>query len=193
MVIYAIVKPLGMLPMPAWNFWIIGANKMMKGLIAALLLPLLVACDNSTASSPLVGNWITESCEQMKDANDQPLDYWVRGLYEFSPEGKIRLGLRGYSDSNCQAQVRYDPPSSLGIPFTFEDLGEAFLQEGIDGRGLRVTVGSALLPLEVSGYYIIDNDRVCFSEAFRFYATGAGVSEIRGGAIDFDNCLRQGS
>ena len=51
-----------------------GANEMMKGLIAALLLPLLVACENNTASSPLVGNWITESCEQMRDANNQPLD-----------------------------------------------------------------------------------------------------------------------
>ena len=166
---------------------------MMKGLIAASLLLFLSACDNNTSSSPLVGNWITESCEQMSDTNGAPMDFWVRGLYEFSAEGKIRLGMRGYSDSNCQTQVQYTSPGSQDVPFSFEDLGEAFLQEGIEGRGLRVTVGSALLSFSVSGYYGIDNNRACFSEAFRFHAGRIGVSGSGADAIDFGNCLRRGS
>jgi len=164
---------------------------MMKGLIAASLLLFLSACENNTASSPLVGNWITESCEQMRDANDAPMDVWVRGLYEFSAEGKIRLGMRGYSDSNCQTQAQNTSSGPQGTPFNFEDLGEVFLQEGIDGRGLRVSVGSALL--SVSGYYVIDNNRACFSEVFRFHASGAGVSQSGADTIDFTNCLRRGS
>lgn len=170
-----------------------GANEMMKGLIAALLLPLLVACENNTASSPLVGNWITESCEQMRDANNQPLDYWVRGLYEFSMEGRIRLGTRGYTDSNCQTQVQYKPPGPQVTPFTFEDLGEAFLQEGIDGRALRVSVASPSGLFAASGYYVIDNNRACFSEVFRFYAMRTGVSESSADTIDFNNCLLRGA
>ncbi len=166
---------------------------MIKRLIAASLLPLLVACENNTASSPLVGNWITESCERLEDANGQPLDYWMRGLYEFSSEGKIRRGMRSYEDANCQSQVLYEAPGSLGVAMTFEDLGEAFLQEGLDGRRLRVSLGSPPLALEVEGYYFIDDKRVCFSEAFRFHATGAGISGPSADAIDFGNCLRRGS
>ncbi len=166
---------------------------MMKGLIAASLLLFLSACDNNTSSSPLVGNWITESCEQMSDTNGAPMDFWVRGLYEFSAKGKIRLGMRGYSDSNCQTQMQYTSPGPQDAPFTFEDLGETFLQEGIEGRGLRVSVVSVSQSLEVSAYYVIDNNKACFSEAFTFHARRTGVSESGADAIDFDNCLRRGS
>ena len=166
---------------------------MMKGLITISLLLFLSACENNTAISPLAGNWITESCEQADDANGKPLDFWVRGLYEFSAAGNILLGTRGYSDSNCQTQVQYRPPAPLDTAFTFEDLGEAFLQEGIEGRGLRVRMASASRSLEVSGYYVVDNNRACFSEAFTFHARRIGVSESGTDAIDFGNCLRRGS
>ncbi len=161
---------------------------MQKGMLVAAFLPLFVACGSITDSSPLVGRWITESCEQLTDDNANLIDVWVRGIYDFSADGDIRMTMREYADSNCQKQTA-GVNADTGFTISYEDLGEEFLQEGIDGRGLRVTYGSGLLSFSAKGFYVIDGDKACFSEAFRFDATGFGGSIGGADAIDFTSCL----
>ena len=165
---------------------------MNKIIPVVLLSAVLSGCgggDSDPFTSPLLGVWITELCEQAIDNNGVPVDSWVRGLYEFTVQGTIRRGSEVYSDANCVTLVSTTAPSDLTVPFTYKDNGPELLQEGINGAALFVEFGSGDQVASVNGFYTINNGSLCFSEAFTFGVSTIGVSESGSLSINFNNCL----
>lgn len=163
-----------------------------SGILSSLILLLLTGCENNNNGdqSPLLGAWVTESCDQASDSNGAPIDLWVKGLYEFTAQDTIRFGHEGYSDSNCTILVTTSTtPSEVGFSTAYQDLGSQMLQEGVNGGGLLIGVSTGGEYLPIDGYYIINNNSLCFSDVFTFEALGFGISEVGLSAIDFDHCL----
>lgn len=155
---------------------------------------LVAGCVNdggSDETSPVAGAWITESCEQVSDSGGSLVNVWMKGLYEFSSEGIIRIGHQGYADADCVTLGESVAPADT--PVTYVDKGPQMLQEGIEGAGLNVTVDIPDHFSSVDGYYLISGGRLCFSDRFVFEATTFGVSGLGGDAIDFSQCLVRSS
>lgn len=158
--------------------------------LLAIILTMLSGCGggDSNNTSPLIGIWITESCEQASDNNGTLQNIWLKGLFEFTNQGKILIGNEIYSDSNCITQTNNTPLTEV-IPVTYQDHGSQTLQEGIEGGGLLIETGTGNQILSIDAFYTINNNSLCFSDVFTFEALGFGASEARTIAIDFDNCL----
>jgi len=155
-----------------------------------ILLTLLftIGCDNNSGSplfdnggSPLLGIWQTESCKQVTTI-------WIKGIYEFTTQGTIRLGNKTYNDANCSQLSLYQEPGELPNPVIFQDKGQQLLQEGIEGGGLYIEMPIYNNTQSFDGFYTINNSVLCFSDAFTLeadiFAVMPGLVDI-----DFNNCL----
>ncbi|MDH5446841.1 MAG: hypothetical protein OEY52_14925 [Gammaproteobacteria bacterium] len=145
--------------------------------------------NNTQPSTPLLGVWVTESCEQISDKNEVPQNIWFKGLYEFTDQGKILLGAEQYSDSNCITHSKTRTPAEVNVPITYQDHGPQTLQEGINGGGLLIEIGEGDQLISTDAFYTIQNNSLCFSDAFTFEALKFSNSGPGTEAIDFDNCL----
>lgn len=164
--------------------------KTTSSLIALCLL--LGGCpshDTGTNQSPLVGAWISDSCEQSFDSSGSPVNAWIRSLYEFTSQGTIRLGREEYADANCVTLHGSVAPVELDVPVMYVDKGPQALLEGIEGAGLVIEMGSGEQLLSVEAYYTINGGKLCLSDAFTFEALRFGISESGNDAIDFSHCL----
>lgn len=137
----------------------------------------------------MLGIWITESCERASDSNGVLVNTWLKALYEFTAYGTIRIGHERYTDSNCSSPSDTMDPAEAQIPITFTDQGEVLLQEGVDGGGLLIEMGEGQQFVSIEAFYTINNDSLCFSDAFTFEALEFGISQTGTDAIDFENCL----
>jgi len=165
-----------------------------KIILITILFVVIPGCggggaDDAQSTSPLIGTWVTESCEQASDSNDMLLNTWAKGLYEFTNQGTIRIGNEQYSDSNCTVPGSTQAPSDTAIPIIYKDNGSQLLQEGINGAGLLIEVGTGSQVSSVDAFYTINNNSLCFSDAFTFEALTFGISEIGASSIDFGSCL----
>jgi len=163
---------------------------MNKMIILVLSLILLSGCgggdsNNTDTTSSLVGVWVTESCEQASDSNGTLQNIWIKGLYEFTNQGKVLLGKELYLDSNCITISSTQTPAEQITPITYKDQGSRLLQEGINGGGLQISNQS----LSIDAFYTINNNSLCFSDAFTFEALKFGISQSGTDAIDFNKCL----
>ena len=170
------------------------------------VLGLMAGCgggDSNINSSPLVGVWITEMCEQAINDNIE-ITAWVKGLFEFttqgtvtvgnvsySDQGIIKLGHIAYSDSNCVISTSTQTPSDvrIGQPILYQDLGEEVLQEGILGSRLTIGLTTPESIQSVTGFYTLNNGSLCFSDNVTFEPFSSGVSPTGSSAIDYENCL----
>ena len=159
------------------------------GITIVLSILILSGCDNDDNNSPLLGIWQTEVCEQTTDSNNQPLDSWVKGIYEFTVQGTIRLGHYLYTDSNCSLLSISHEPTELPDPVTFQDKGQQLLQEGINGGSLYIEMPNPNQMQTFDGFYTINNGSLCFSEAFIFEASTFAVVPYGLVDINFNNCL----
>ncbi len=152
---------------------------------------LIVGCqgDRSNNISPLLGNWITNSCEQASDSGGSPINKWLVGLFEFTPQGTIRFGHKEYADSDCVTLNSSVAPANGDIPVMYNDKGPQTLQEGIEGDKLLIEMGSGDQFVSREAYYTINDGKLCFSDAFTFEALKFGISESGADAIDFSHCL----
>lgn len=165
----------------------------MNKFVVVVALSILSGCGGGTDEiqpiSPLMGVWITESCDQASDSNGTLVNFWLKALYEFTTQGEILIGREEYSDSNCVTLNNTVSPATVNTPITYQDGGAKLLQEGINGGGLLIEIGAGAQLLSIDAFYTINNNSLCFSDAFTFDALGFGISELGTDAIDFDNCL----
>jgi len=163
------------------------------GICLSIFWLLLSGCDSDSSSnnesSPLLGTWVTEACEQASDSNGALINLWLKGLYEFTAQGTILLGNETYSDSNCITLSSTIPLNNGAIPAIYQDLGPTLLQEGIDGGGLSIEISAGAQLLSIDAFYTINNSALCFSDVFTFEALTFALSEAGTAAIDFNNCL----
>ena len=174
--------------------YIVREKKIMKkiGIIIGLITLLITGCENSNNNnnnSPLLGVWVTESCVQASDSNGSPINLWLKALYEFTTQGTIRFGLEEYTDSNCVTLSNVVDPAESQVPISFTDQGEVLLQEGINGGGLLIEMGTGAQFVSIDAFYTINSNVLCFSDAFTFEALTFSVSQSGTDAIDFNNCL----
>lgn len=162
---------------------------MYKNYIITILALALMSCgggdstSNTNTTSELVGIWTTQECKSIDSI-------WIKSIYEFTNTGSILLGIEQFSDANCITSIeRNDPTASTVTTFVFEDSGSILLEEGIEGGGMKITFTTASTELAVSAYYTINNNILCFSEAFTFEAGLFGISESGESAINFSSCL----
>lgn len=160
----------------------------MKLLINIIVISVfLLGCNNN--SSPLVGSWVTESCEQLSDESGSLLNIWAKGIYEFTNQSTILFSPEVYSDANCE-NLSNPQPNIIGeSSVTYIDLGQELLQEGIDGGGLTIIFDTGSQSFSFDGYYTINNNVMCLSDSFTFGALGLSVSQAGSDAIDFGACL----
>ncbi len=160
-------------------------------ILFCLIGSLVSACnsDDEKNESPLLGLWITESCEQATDSSDMPVNTWLKGLFEFTRGGVILLGHEYYSDSNCIQLTERKEPMEAEVPILYTDYGQTILEEGISGNGLAIEMGEGVQHFAVDAYYTINNGSLCFSDAFTFEAAVFGISQTGSDSIDFNHCL----
>jgi len=174
--------------------YLIDTVKVNKIIPITILLSMLPGCGGSgsndtQSTSPLIGVWVTETCKQASDSNGVPLNVWGKGLYEFTNQGTIRLGNEQYLDSNCAVRGTPQALTDTTISITYKDNGSQLLQEGINGAALLIEIGTGNQVSSVDAFYTINNNSLCFSDAFTFEAFTFGVSELGASSIDFSNCL----
>ncbi|MCG8014229.1 MAG: hypothetical protein JAY64_21360 [Candidatus Thiodiazotropha weberae] len=56
--------------------------------------------ENRTEQSPLVGLWVTESCEHVEQEESNTTQIWAKGSYEFTSFGAIYMEPKAYYDSD---------------------------------------------------------------------------------------------
>ena len=158
---------------------------------------LLAGCDDTHNSSPLytsplIGTWITESCEQAVDINMMPIDTWVKGLYKFTDQGTIQVGKNNYYDSDCINLSFSYPPYERINPnehTKYVDNGELLLQEGINGNSLLIENSLSFYNKPLSFFFTIHNNILCFSDAIKFEAQVFSITTDGSESINFINCL----
>ena len=143
------------------------------------------ASNNNGSSSALVGVWETKSCEQASDNNGVLQNMWVKALYEFTSQGKILLGTKQYQDANCITLNSTTVPTEIKVPVSYWDQGSRLLSEGINGGGLSITMQL----LTIDGFYNINNNTLCFSDAFTFGSIKFAIAEAGLTSINFSRCL----
>ncbi len=139
-------------------------------------------------SNPLAGKWITEACEQVSDTNNVLINFWAKGAYEFTEQGTILYGFEIYSDSNCITFSRTQLGNNAAV---YKNLGPLNLQEGVDGGGLEIGMGTRTQFLSIDAFYTISNSVLCFSDVFTFEVFNFGIAQSGTAAIDFNRCLRK--
>lgn len=146
--------------------------------------------ESGSKGSILIGIWITETCARAVDGNNNPIDMWAQGIYEFTSLGTIISSMKQYSNSSCSGHAEVVVQESEVGGFTFEELGTEVLEEGIDGWRLRVTAPpNTGESFNVEGFYTLSGENLCFSYNISFTPLNHGISEAGLAAIDFENCL----
>jgi len=161
-----------------------------KIIFYVILLVLLSGCggEETDESPSLKGTWITESCEQATDANGSLSAVWMKALYTFTDQNTILLEHELYADLNCTTMSNATNIEG-NFNITYQDQGPLLLQEGINGGGIFIETNFNNQLQSLNGYYTINNNVLCFSDAFRFEALLFGISGLGDLAIDFNNCL----
>ncbi|MCG8486350.1 MAG: hypothetical protein MI756_02680 [Chromatiales bacterium] len=163
----------------------------------ALSFALLTGCNDSnnsesnTEQSPLVGQWVTESCDLLEDREADTRPLWAKGHYTFTPFQTIYYDAKIYYDSDCTVPhiTVENPEAARPQPAIYQDLGETMLAEGIIGRGLFVEFNFAGDKFPVDGFFTINQDGLCLSELFTFEAVRFGTNFDGSRNIDFEACL----
>jgi hypothetical protein len=148
--------------------------------------------ENNTNQSPLIGQWISNSCKQFQDDSGAYVDHWARFIYKFTAHGTIQVTFNAYLDSECsQLDETYKNEGSINLDETlfYRDTGEHTLSEGISGRGLTISISENEVEASADAFYTINNRSLCFSKAFSFDALSFGLSEMGDTGIDFEHCL----
>ena len=155
-----------------------------------LLVILLTGCDNSTVNSPLVGSWLTQSCEQIPDGNGGLSNVWGQSTYTFDANGQIHLATNLYSDSNCITSSNANNLDPSIIVASYVDNGSVTTPQGIQGNAITISFTSAPPPIVTTdGFYSITNNQLCLSIAFHFKSIGFSITAFNDSDIDFNNCL----
>ncbi|WP_455219192.1 hypothetical protein [Kaarinaea lacus] len=163
-------------------------------IIFSIFFVAISGCDRGGNSnlSPLVGVWITESCESHISNDGVSEETWRKGVYEFTARGELITGWETYGDSNCVEYLSTQIFNSSNSHVVYKDLGAQMLQEGIIGAGLSLQLVVLDQPTTaVYGYYAIIDNRVCFSERFVFEVSYLTMFSTNSDAIDFNSCLIQ--
>ncbi|MCG7984820.1 MAG: hypothetical protein JAY90_18965 [Candidatus Thiodiazotropha lotti] len=148
--------------------------------------------ENRTEQSPLVGLWVTESCEHVEQEESNTTQIWAKGSYEFTSFGAMYMEPKAYYDSDCtrpRPQANDPAPIHLYQPDTYQDLGETMLQEGIIGRSLIIEFNFDGVKYPIDAYFTINQDRLCFSEVLILEALRFGFENDGSTDIDFEACL----
>lgn len=149
----------------------------------------LISCNNSTENSAIISSWVTDTCEQLADSNNQPVNVWAKSTYIFDTNGDIHYLPTSYSDSDC-ITTSNEINGTPVIVATFTEQGEVTTSLGIEANEITVTFSSAPPPVvSISGYYKITNDQLCLSESYHFDAGRFGITQTNYTEIDFSNCL----
>ncbi len=62
---------------------------------------MLLGCKSDGGdNSPLLGKWITESCVQARNGDGDPVDIWLKNIFEFTSNRMITLVGKHYKDSD---------------------------------------------------------------------------------------------
>ena len=163
---------------------------MNKIILLVISFTLLSSCggggsNNDDPTSPLIGVWITESCDIQFE------NIWIKGIYEFTSSGEINYERKAYEDSNCITLI--DPSRYIyGFPYTatYQDLGEQTLIEGIAGNNIAIEITDITNnKTSANGYYTIRNNTLCLSSYFIFNSSGYSVNEAGVENIDFGTCI----
>jgi hypothetical protein len=166
---------------------------MRKALFSLVLLGLLAGCqqnDSGDQSMSLEGSWITNACVQATDINDNPLDFWAKGLYEFHDNGSLVPVLRAYSNSSCTGAYEETILADIGTAqLSYFELGTLTLEEGIDGGEFTLTMVYNNEALSTDGFYTVNGNELCLSANIRLDPIGITTSQVESTAIDFENCL----
>jgi len=159
----------------------------MKIIIIISSLLILSGCDNSSVNSPIVGGWEANQCFQTLDINDNPKNEWVKSIYDFDANGTITGYNILYSDSDC---ITRKNEFSYSQTANYIDNGETLTPQGLNGNSITITNFFSSEPaLSVQGYYIIENNQLCFSEAISFLSGVFSIDIIDNTEISFNKCL----
>ncbi len=161
--------------------------------IASTLL--IAGCETNNGSHPnqtnstLIGEWLTDACQQTTNLSGEFLNDWWKGVYIFSSEGTVVTKYRVFSNSNCSGNY-----SLLSVPnnepaLEYSDLGEETLQEGMQGNRIRVNFTVENKTGVVEGFYLISNNALCFSSNIILSADSITLSGAGNTTIDFEKCL----
>ena len=147
--------------------------------------------DNSdNDKSVLLGNWITEACEQSVNSDGGLINQWAQGIYLFQSNGDIEMSFRSFSDSSCSGE--YEPIQRTVVTnfsLTFIDNGKVTLEEGIEGGSISVTFDFEEQNMVTEGFYTINSELLCFSDNLNFDPNGISTSEAEYSSIDFEKCM----
>jgi hypothetical protein len=154
-----------------------------------LLLFTLIGCENSTVNSPILGSWITQSCQQLTDFNGELVNFWAKSEYTFDASSNIHMQSTSYSDSNCisKSNTIQEEPHLVA---NFIDQGDGITQQGIDANKITIIFSTIPPPvITTSGYYKITNNQLCLSQSYHFNSASFGIGTVDDTEIDFSNCL----
>lgn len=116
--------------------------------ISALLIgtALLSACSsNDSNDDSLAGTWMSESCDQMSNADNEPVSVWAKTQYEFWNSGSRDNGgsilgtTRAYTNADCSGESQIDsfiyPEDHAAM--TYGVLGSATADNGLPALRVR--------------------------------------------------------
>jgi len=164
----------------------------LKGLLA-LFVTITGCSSNNNATTPIGGEWISQTCEIIATATGlgTVTNTWGKGTFNFTPEGELLIGFKSYADSDCLTQSSEVIGTIANTQISYKHLGPASIQEGIEAFGLSLQPYRNGSDTEFSAFYTINNNSLCLSETFSF-GNGGGIS-LSGDqnklAIDFNRCL----
>lgn len=158
--------------------------------IAVVLL--LTGCsgsNRSSSASELLGEWKTRICDFEPGSTYYDAGHWEEVVYDFKRDERIIKTLLVYDDSTCSGEFQRiesaDGMSSAG----FSDLGEAQLEEGVDGGVLQLRLFFLNESYTYEGFYTVSDQTICFSDLFNFDTIAISASIDGRTAIDYENCL----
>lgn len=161
--------------------------------IASILL--IAGCENNNespanqANSNLVGEWLTDACNQQTNPSGDVIDEWWKGIYVFSSEGTIVSKHRRYLDSTCNGSYLLLFAPNFEPVIEYRDLGEETLQEGMQGNRIRVNFTFENQTGAIEGFYFMSNDSLCFSSNINLNADSIALSGVENTTIDYEKCL----
>lgn len=166
---------------------------MMQRAFLIIIMLLIMGCQLTLSDnivSPLRGKWLTDTCSQMTGSGAELLDAWGKGIYQFYPNGALVPSIERYSDSSCTgASTVIETFYASTTPFSFQDLGEVTLQEGIQGGKIILDIDDGDAGIRIEGFYTINNDTLCLSDKINLEPFAISSSNAEGDAIDFAKCL----